>query len=187
MIGNDIIDLNLTRLQSNWQRRGLLQKLFTEEEQEFIKKSNNQELNVWLLWSMKESGYKALQRKYNLNRFYNPKKFVCSGVQIASNRARGVVYFEEEAFSVTANLFSNKILTYTTNTCVSCFSTTKNARSLLLEYIATHFSYPLATINICKNARGIPFLTYLGENLQIPFSLSHHGNFSAYAVSLNMS
>ncbi len=50
MIGNDIIDLNLIRAQSNWQREGFLQKLFSEEEQTLIQNSQDPELNVWLLY-----------------------------------------------------------------------------------------------------------------------------------------
>ncbi len=187
MIGNDIIDLNLARLQSNWERRGYLQKLFTEEEQKFIINSNNQELNVWLLWSMKESVYKAVQRKYKLHRFYDPKQFVCSQVQLTSEKARGEVSFKEETFKTTSELFPDKILSYTANSEFSHFSEEKNASSLLLQKVSEHFLIPLDSLNISKNGQGIPFITYHGDNLQIPFSLSHHGNYSAYALSLNMS
>ncbi|OEY71389.1 4'-phosphopantetheinyl transferase family protein [Salegentibacter salarius] len=187
MIGNDVIDLNLARLQSNWERRGYLQKLFTEEEQEFIKKSNNQELNVWFLWSMKESVYKAVQRQYKLHRFYDPKQFVCSQVQLTSGKARGEVSFKDETFKTTSELFPDKILSYTVNSEFSHFSEEKNASSLLLQKVSEHYLIPLDSLNISKNGQGIPFITYHGDNLQIPFSLSHHGNYSAYALSLNMS
>ncbi|UBZ06578.1 4'-phosphopantetheinyl transferase superfamily protein [Salegentibacter mishustinae] len=187
MIGNDIVDLNLARLQSNWERHGYLQKLFTEEEQKFIINSNNQELNVWLLWSMKEAVYKAVQRKYKLERFYDPNQFVCSQVQLTPEKARGEVSYQDEIFKTTSELFPDKILSYTANSEFSHFSEEKNARSLLLQKVSKHFLIPLDSLNITKTGQGIPLITYHGDNLQIPFSLSHHGNYSAYALSLNMS
>lgn len=187
MIGNDIVDLNIARLQNDWERPGLLQKLFTVDEQKFIINSNNQELNVWLLWSMKESVYKAVQRKYKLERFYNPKQFVCSQVQLTPEKARGKVSFKDETFKTTSELFPDKILSYTANSEFSHFSEEKNARSLLLQKVSEHFLIPLDSLNITKTGQGIPLITYQGDNLLIPFSLSHHGNYSAYALSLNMS
>ena len=187
MIGNDIVDLNLARLQSNWERQGYLQKLFTEDEQKFIVNSNNQELNVWLFWSMKEAVYKAVQRKYKLERFYNPKQFVCSQVQLTPEKARGEVSYQDEIFKTTSELFPDKILSYTANSEFSHFSEEKNARFLLLQKVSERFLIPLDSLNITKTGQGIPLITYHGDNLQIPFSLSHHGNYSAYALSLNMS
>jgi phosphopantetheinyl transferase (holo-ACP synthase) len=187
VIGNDIVDLNLARLQSNWERQGYLQKLFTEDERKFIVNSNNQELNVWLLWSMKESVYKAVQRKYKLERFYNPKQFVCSQVQLTPEKARGKVSYQDEIFKTTSELFPDKVLSYTANTEFSHFSEEKNARFLLLQKVSERFLIPLDPLNITKTGQGIPLITYHGDNLQIPFSLSHHGNYSAYALSLNMS
>ena len=32
-IGNDIVDLSLAKIQSNWQRKGFLEKQFTQKEQ----------------------------------------------------------------------------------------------------------------------------------------------------------
>ncbi|PRX47321.1 4'-phosphopantetheinyl transferase family protein [Salegentibacter salegens] len=187
MIGNDIIDLNLIRNQSNWQRRGFLQKLFTGEEQAFILNSEDPELVVWLLWSMKEAVYKAVQRKYMLERFYNPKQFVCEQVKINPGKARGVVCFKEDVFIINSILFPKMIHTSTGNTEFSLISENKNSRLRLLQKIAEQRDIPFEFLNISKDGQGIPFVSYRGDNLQIPFSLSHHGNFSAYAVSLNMS
>jgi len=187
VIGNDIIDLNLARKQSNWQRRGFLQKIFINEERDSILNAKDPELNVWLLWSMKEAVYKAVQRKYNLERFYNPKRFVCEQVEINSGKARGVVCFDAEVFEINSILFSDMIHTCTANTEISWISENKNSRIRLLQKISYQRNIPLESLNISKDRLGIPFLTYRGDNLQIPFSLSHHGDYSAYALSLNMS
>ena len=73
MIGNDIVDLNLAKTQSNWERKGFLKKQFTDEEQLSIHSSRNSFLEVWLLWSMKEAAYKCYSQQYQI-RFFNPKK-----------------------------------------------------------------------------------------------------------------
>ena len=36
MIGNDVIDLALAKIESNWQRSRFLAKIFTKKEQEII-------------------------------------------------------------------------------------------------------------------------------------------------------
>ena len=59
MIGNDVIDLKAAKKESNWRRKGFLQKLFTETEQDYILHSENPFLSVWLFWSMKEAFFKA--------------------------------------------------------------------------------------------------------------------------------
>jgi phosphopantetheinyl transferase (holo-ACP synthase) len=90
MIGNDIVDLNLARKESNWQRKGFLDKIFTENEQVIINKSINPEHTVWELWSRKEAVYKIYNRQTQ-NRFFNPKKIEC----INNNQVKmfGQIYF----------------------------------------------------------------------------------------------
>lgn len=73
MIGNDVVDLILARKESNWKRKGFLNKLFTTAEQQLISKATNQEEMVWMLWSIKESVYKAYQR-INYNEGFYPTK-----------------------------------------------------------------------------------------------------------------
>ena len=44
MIGNDIIDLAFARKESNWQRPGFLNKIFTPDEQWLIANAKNESL-----------------------------------------------------------------------------------------------------------------------------------------------
>ena len=64
MIGNDIIDLSLAAIQSNWQRAGFLEKQFTKKEREYILNAADSFLQVWLFWSMKEAAYKCYTQQY---------------------------------------------------------------------------------------------------------------------------
>lgn len=77
MIGNDIIDLDLTKIQSNWQRPKFLEKIFTLKERNFIQKAEDPELEVWKLWSRKEAAYKIYNRETGI-RGYFPWKIECS-------------------------------------------------------------------------------------------------------------
>ncbi|MDT0294261.1 4'-phosphopantetheinyl transferase superfamily protein [Mesonia ostreae] len=66
MIGNDVVDLHMTKQESNWQRPRFLEKIFTKGEQAKIISDKDPNFLVWLFWSMKESAYKANQRIENL-------------------------------------------------------------------------------------------------------------------------
>ncbi|RQO70067.1 phosphopantetheinyl transferase [Pedobacter sp. KBW06] len=90
MIGNDIVDLLQADAESNWRRKGYLQKVFSSEEQQLIHSASNPCQMVWLLWSMKEAVYKIHSRKKNWQAFA-PGKLYCSEVKISGQCASGVV------------------------------------------------------------------------------------------------
>lgn len=93
MIGNDVVDLALATTQSNWKRKGYLDKVFTDLEQEFISKSSNPNEMVWSLWSRKEAVYKIIIQK-NGKRGYYPKKIECLNADFEN----GIVIFENTYF-----------------------------------------------------------------------------------------
>lgn len=74
MIGNDLVDLQLASKESNWQRKGYLQKVCTPEEQELILTSANPYRVFWTLWSMKESVYKIINSTTGI-RNYSPVSY----------------------------------------------------------------------------------------------------------------
>ena len=95
MIGNDVVDLNLAKTESNWQRKGFLEKQFTEFEINEILSSANPFLKVWLFWSMKEAAYKCYVQEHQ-KRFFAPKKFSC---KIISDR-EGVVEIDSKKYFI---------------------------------------------------------------------------------------
>lgn len=97
MIGNDIVDLKLCRIESNWQRKGFLEKIFTDRELILITNSKNQELTIWQLWSIKEAAYKIVNRQ-NGQRLFNPKGF---DVFLSGNNKGHVVCGNKIYFSKT--------------------------------------------------------------------------------------
>ncbi|MFT3796279.1 4'-phosphopantetheinyl transferase superfamily protein [Flavobacterium sp.] len=76
MIGNDVIDLALARKESNWKRKGYLDKIFTADEQAMIVRAENPTLMVWSLWSRKEAVYKIHNRTAHFRGFI-PLKIAC--------------------------------------------------------------------------------------------------------------
>lgn len=93
MIGNDVVDLALATIQSNWKRKGYLNKIFTKLEQEFISKSSNPDKMVWILWSRKEAVYKIIIQKGGKQGYY-PIKIKC----INTDFENGIVIFENQIF-----------------------------------------------------------------------------------------
>lgn len=96
MIGNDIVDLALALKESNWKRKGYLDKIFTKNEQLLIIKSDNPENMVWNLWSRKEAAYKIFNRNTGI-RIYNPIQFECfeTDKSIGKVMCNGVLYYTQ--------------------------------------------------------------------------------------------
>ena len=188
MIGNDIVDLDLARTQSNWQRKGFLDKVFTKNEQEFIKKSKDSFTTVWLLWSMKESAYK-IYSKQHLVRFFAPKKFECD-----INTLQNTVKIEDVVYYATSKISNDSIhtvakLTLAKSIMTDCFKLENDSYvfqhnttyNYLKKEVAKQFDIPISHIEIKKNQFGIPNIIQLPKT---QISISHHGVFGAYAFAV---
>lgn len=162
MIGNDVIDLAQSRIESNWQRKGFVEKLFIAEEQQYIQDYDKPEIMVWLLWSMKEAAYKIYNRQTKIREF-SPKKLRCTLDIINANQAYGKVCCNENVY-YTESIFS-------------------------LESIHTIAIDNFANINnvievenqeIIKDENGIPYLKV--DNILWDISISHHGRFEKRVI-----
>lgn len=156
MIGNDIVDLSLARIQSNWQRKGFLQKLFTADEQQAILNHPDPELMVWVLWSMKEAAYKVYNRQ-TLDKGFFPHLLEC---KISSTTATlsGNVCCKGSAYST---------LTFINEDFIHTLAVTQPKD---LKYI-----YEISSEKVEKDSNGLPFVCENG--IRIPVSKSHHGRF----------
>ena len=191
MVGNDLVDLKLAAKQSNWQRKGFLDKLFTPKEQGYILNSDDSFKTVWLLWSMKESAYKAYLQMHN-DRFFAPKKLACH--LISKNKGtvliNNALFFTESeidgAFIYTV-AFSEK---YNNKFLSDCFRFQhldfKNQQSQTYQKVLVAFSnklkLPVAQLKIEKNGQGIPQLFHDEMLLNHSFSMTHHGQFGAFCI-----
>lgn len=154
MIGNDIVDLQQAALDSNWKRKGFLEKLFTAEEQFLIASyTQNPELMVWLLWTMKESAYKINSNITKL-RAFAPVKLVCNNLIILEHSATGNVYVEGACY---------------------CTATEFNT-----DYVHTIAAEQLHELQLARTEISI---IYDGYHQKSPQSVSHHGRYLALAYS----
>ena len=158
MIGNDVIDLAQSRKESNWQRKGFVEKLFTAEEQQLIKKYDEPEIMIWLLWSMKEAAYKIYNRQTKIREF-SPQKLVCFIESLDINNSYGKVVCDKNIYHTKTILSLESIHTV----AVADFKDLNN----VIE---------VENKEIVKDENGIPYLKISSNALQ-DISISHHGRF----------
>lgn len=157
MIGNDIVDLVLTRVESNWRRSGFLDKIFTEKEQIMIINSKNPEITVWNLWSRKEATYKIINRQ-NQRRVFIPLQLECFDIEINENEILGITLYQGNYY------FTQTIL---------------NEEFIYSECVVKKEDFDNITIihskHIKKDNHGIPHNLINGN----PVSVTHHGRFES--------
>lgn len=162
MIGNDIIDLTLASVESNWQRKGFLEKLFTTFEQSLIYNSKNAEQMVWHLWSRKEAAYKIYHRETKIRAFI-PKQIECFNLPMATDFFLGKVCINGRQYFTKTDVNSEFI--YTT---------------AVVDLKDLDKIQVINSNEIAKDSNGIPFHI----KTKNPVSISHHGRFER-KVTLN--
>lgn len=193
MIGNDLVDLKLAAKQSNWQRKGFLDKLFTPKEQGYILNSGDSFKTVWLLWSMKESAYKAYLQ-IHCDRFFAPKNLACH--LISKNKGtvliHNTLFFTEseisEALIYTVAFTKNQNKSFIGNCFEFEYSNFKNQQSQTYQKVLAAFSNKLklsvVQVKIEKNGQGVPQLFHDKVLIKHSFSLTHHGQFGAFSIEV---
>ena len=159
MIGNDVVDLLQSRIESNWRRRGFIEKLFTTEEQFLIYDHLNKEIMVWVLWSMKEAAYKIYNRKTGIRGFI-PLQLVAAISCKNGNKYTGTVICNGVAY-YTKTMIEDTLIHTIAATEVSALDDIKEISGAV----------------IIKNSCGLPFVYGKGGRSLIPVSVSHHGKF----------
>lgn len=159
MIGNDIVDLALAEKESNWKRKGFLNKIFTQHEQALISNAANPTVMVWNLWSRKEAAYKMYNRQTQI-RGYFPLQLECFDLEKMDDFTFGKV------------LIKNCI--YFTKTEI----TSQFINTIAVENIQYFDS--IKTFETRKNSiktNGIPNYLDKENSDSRPVSISHHGRF----------
>lgn len=172
MIGNDIIDLQLAKIQSNWQRPGFLEKQFTEKEIQSILESENSFETVWRFWSMKEAVYKLIVQQEN-KRFFAPKKFECKIV----SGSEGEVIYEGKSFKVRTESNSKYIYSVVGGSSFNWMNT--ESSSDFFTEVERTLGYSSTEIHIKKNKHGVPNLFIADMQVSQSFTKTHHGRFEA--------
>lgn len=197
MIGNDIVDLDHARRESNWQRRGFLNKVFSTEEQRLIHSASDPERMVWALWSMKESAYKLIVRQTG-HSFFAPRKLACQVVKIQENAIEGSVFYGKAYqtrsiltthFIASVALPSGFIAPFIHQIVSFAYSDYafqhEHIRQAVKQFFLNRSVTKESEIQVRKDAAGIPEILLrnsAGQLTTIPVSLSHHGSFGAFAM-----
>lgn len=164
MIGNDVIDLPLTRHESNWKRKGFIQKLFTDREQSIIVNNLDSETTVWLFWSMKEAAYKIHNRQTKRREFI-PQKFECVLLTETTTYVTGIVRFLDMIY-------------YTkTDISIECLHTVAVISLNDLNNVTQ-----IERRGIGKDEHGVPYLLSAKNKYRQPVSISNHGNFEKVVI-----
>ncbi|MBC6111611.1 4'-phosphopantetheinyl transferase superfamily protein [Pedobacter fastidiosus] len=179
MLGNDIIDLNFAKIESNWRRKNYLDKIFTADERMNILTSNNPDLMVWLLWSMKESAYKIVNRLTG-KRLYNPKAFSCKNINFTDDSLTGSVLYDEEKFLIRSEIRNDFIHSTAVSPQVFLEKITINFYQNKSNYVQ-EFNEAQQVYHLQKNNQGLPELLNLRSNTKHLTSISHHGKHLAIA------
>lgn len=181
MIGNDIVDLQLAKKQSNWQRPGFLDKQYSKKEQQEILNSESPFLKVWVFWSMKEAAYKCYLKEHK-KRFFAPKKFQCTSI----SSDQGFVNIADKKYFIKIDITKQYIHSVATERkhlsfkSKSFFLEGKNESKEVKFNLLDQFS---DTVKVYKDAIGIPFLKENNRKLPFSISTSHHGKFGSFAIS----
>lgn len=155
MIGNDIVDLDLARKDSDWKRKGFLDKIFSLQEQSLIHDNSNPELMVWNLWSRKEAAYKIYNRETGINGYF-PLRLQCH---------------YDGAYSGTVTI--DDFVFYTRTEITDCY---------VYSVAVAHVDFfdkitDLAVAGDIKKENGIPYVWDSISNKTAPVSKTHHGRF----------
>lgn len=187
MIGNDIVDIAKTKRSSNHLRARFLEKLFTSREQKIIEKSKDPFVQVWTLWSMKEAAYKVYTQ-IQPSRFYNPRGFECFVDQFQNKvqyqdfecdvrTTECDCYILSEAYLENSNI-SRSTIKFSNDNINDQSTILKEA---LLEAISKKYHSSRHSIRYHKSAFGVPQVFM--DLKRINVSLTHHGNYGAFAFS----
>jgi len=189
VIGNDIVDLNQAKIESDWERPRFLDKIFTSEERRIILKAENPFQMVWRLWSMKESAYKIYARKHKIRSFI-PQKLNCK-----LEGKRGVVLIEKETFYTHSLIESNLVYTLAKTSkneainknVLEFFTGTiveqrKAIHQGIIKSIAESYNYPLEAIHLKRNSNGAPVIYVNDNESPLCCTTTHHGNYIAYSI-----
>ena len=204
--GNDIVSLRQPDIERA-AHPGFYSKILTIQEQELYDSHQLPNLSfthfVWLLWSVKESAFKYLKR-LNTELQFSPIKTVIlkvdfdlvqPSVNFSQNYTGCVQYFDTQLY-FKSEISTDCIFTVVNDKAdfnnivsgvqqVSAYNYEKQsglARAFLLDNLANYIS---GELNIKKSPVGYPILFNLEDELPIPISLSHDGDFVGYTFVFN--
>jgi len=190
MAGNDSVDLKAAAAESNWKRKGFVDKIFSLQEQQYINESKEQDTTVWRLWTMKESAYKIYTRQYG-GRFFAPQKLNCTICsETAGNVTINNIAYQTNTSTTKDFIYSIAFPEAYSGFYSNCFVIPVQHRNNLQEFIYEKMIAHYARMRradkhmfvVLKETNNIPFLYCKKEKNKIAVSITHHGRYAAFTI-----
>lgn len=189
MVGNDVVDLSDPETLRDARHSRFDRRVFAPVELEALSSSPDRERMRWILWSAKESAYKAA-RRLRSDTVFSPTRFVVH----LDRSLRGFVSHGRQLWPVRIGL---------TGACVHAVVSrwrggddticgtrrlerpaeddpSDRVRELALAVIASRLQLSRARLRIVRTDR-IPRLLVGDRTLAAQLSLSHHGSYVGFA------
>ena len=191
MIGNDIVDLQCAKNESDWHRAGFLDKVFDENEKNYLRNASDPNTLVWRMWTMKESAYKANVRRSS-KRFFNPKRISCTLLDPRTGSVSiGAMKYLTLTETNSKYIYTVALAHSTTEVESSCFSLKEDTYSgqhretyeTLIKKLAIELGLAKNSIHIKKDRAGIPLVYVKNQLLKRHLTMTHHGHFAAFALT----
>jgi phosphopantetheinyl transferase (holo-ACP synthase) len=212
--GNDIVCINAIDIPRTKQLR-FYSRILSSSEQNLYNKPEYTaipfEYFVWLLWSIKESAFKYLQRA-TPPLVFSPTKFIVTQLDIplgastknlaetemaqrgfGEDTVKAIVTYADVKLSSRSLIYRELIVSVVNGdeNFEDIYWGVKSLNNIAPDYQSAEVRVFLTAtlkhhfgaedISICKTANGIPFLSLNQSNTTLPVSLSHHGNFAGYS------
>lgn len=196
MIGIDIAAN--TSFANNFLKRPdrFMRKILTPMERSTVLNSANPEKTALLIWTMKESAWKA-HFAPSQSRKFNPKSYECQVHSTLGSalHARGLVAVDGLIYSTLSEMDS--VSTHTIagmnleHAYVSKFSLNSNSpeaqsglvRERMVLKLASLFGVKPDSIEVKKNGFGVPIAYAQEKQLPVHISISHHEFLGAFVIA----
>jgi len=173
--GNDLVDLRQAKLDSNWQRKGFLNKICTAEEQDQVLAAVSPESAFWLLWTMKEAAYKIRNRMTGI-RDYSPQRYICRLTSTSSYEAAGEV--TSDGITVfTRSTMSTEMIHSVAVLHPAGFEDLVFDQLPYTASYAENFNNSSGECKLVKDQKGLPAMAHRKTGEYYPASVSHHGRY----------
>lgn len=169
-----------------------LRKVLSDSEYHWIAESTDPERALWTLWALKESTYK-LEFKRWPRRFFAPKRYVCkfadpgitqASIQTPDGFYAGKIWQDPDYIHAIVSIHATT-LNQIEQTCICLPTTEPAAQSIALRkalLAELQHKVPDTPIQISSRGEGsFPRIWYAPDQEGPDLSLSHHGNWGAYA------
>lgn len=128
----------------------------------------------WVLWSVKESAYKAWQRHSGSKPVFNPLAFNIIHFQVCDKGLRSSVKLRDFSVDVKTKITSEYIYSYCDVPSIANEIVPFDDRCRILEKLEERQWI------LCKSASNIPELQHTKSKEKKQISFSHDGRFTAY-------